>query len=178
MTTYLPRGTFGPYSALGPHQGIRVTLAQTRSVATPDFIEEADFRQNIGYMVEQMASGGFVIDPASEVVVAPGKLAATVDFANTGGASVSVAQALSDIHDALYGPLDAARRTYIREVQLIGTGGIKWGTPIPNPTEDDEANPLAWGAGLGALALVVGGLIYFAPEAKLALRGALKARQR
>ena len=178
MPTYYPRGTFGPTSLLGPHQGIRVTFAQTRSALTPDFVEEADFRQNIDYMVEQMQSSGSAVDPASPVTIAPGELAATMDFVNTGGASVVTADALADIHDALYGLFDIARRTYIRDVQLMGVGGLPWGTPIARPEADEEANLFAWGAGLGAAALVIGGLIYFAPEAKLALRGVLKARQR
>ena len=178
MPTYYPRGTFGPNAFVGPHQGLRVTFAQTRSALTPDFVEEADFRQNIGYMVSEMETAGHVLDPASGVTVAPGELAATVDFANTGGASVVVADALADMQDALYGFFDIARRTYIRDVWLIGAGGIPWGSPIGRPAADEERNPLTWGLGLGSLALVAGVGVYLLPEIKLALRGALKARQR
>lgn len=173
-TTYLPRGTFGPNTMLGPHQGLRITFAQTRSAATPDFVEEADFRQNLDYLVQQMASGTFALDPASGVVVAPGELAATIDFANTGGGSISVAQALADIQGALYGPLDFARRTYLRQVQLLGIGGVPWGTPTPRPSADTEMNPLAFFGGWGTVLLVVGVGVYLLPEIKLALRGSLR----
>jgi hypothetical protein len=169
MINYSPAG-FGPNSVIGPHQGVRVTFAQSRSLATPDFVERADFRDNIAHLVDTLAARGGPLAPASEVTITPDALAATIDFAVTGSGSVSVAQALQSLQDALYGPLDIARRTYIRDVALLGAGGIPWGTPISVPKEDSEGG---WLAGLGTIGLLVGlgvlALVY-APEIKTALR--------
>lgn len=172
MTTYSPAG-FGPYSTIGPHQGLRVTFAETRSVLTPDAVESADLADNIDRLVSALASGGAALAPASDVTFAPGALAGTIDFAVAGSGSISVSDALQQLQNALYGPLSVARRTYIRDVALLGTGGIPWGSTITPPPDDTEASIGGWLAGLGTLGIVTGlgvlALVY-APEIKAALR--------
>lgn len=168
MTDYAPSG-FGPTSVIGPHQGLRVTFAQTRSMFTPDSVEAADFRDNVDHLVGELPSLGVPLALASEVTVAPAELAATFDVAYVGSGSISVARATDALYDALYGPLDLLKRTYIRRVQLMGSGGIPWGTPVPRATADAETGLLAVG-GVTALVLLVGGVIFFGPEIKAALR--------
>lgn len=170
MTTYAPSG-FGPTSSLFPHQGVRVTFAQTRSALTPDFVEAADFRDNIDHLIHEMEGGGFALAPASGVVVAPGELAATIDFVVAGNGAVSVADAVTQLHNGLYGFLDLARRTYIRRVELIDDN--LWGDPIPPAEEDAETTLTGWIGRLGGIAFVatvVGVGLYFLPEIKTALR--------
>lgn len=171
MTDFAPAG-FNANSVIGPHEGLRVTFAQTRSMFTPDFVEAADFRQNIAHLVSTMGNGGFALAPASDVTVAPGELAVTIDFAVVGNGSLTVAAAMAQLMDALYGPLDFARRTYIRRVQRLGAS--TWGDPIPEDVPDTERSPWAW-VPWAVGAAVVALLLVYAPEVKLgakALRGA------
>lgn len=179
MTNFTPAG-FGPSSVIGPHQGIRVTFAETRSVFTPDAVEAADFQDNLAHLVDAIGQGGYAIVPASDVVPSPGELAATIDFIVPGQGSVTVADALNALQAGMYGPLDLLRRTYIRDVQQLGGGNI--GSAIPMATSDTEASPVAAvGSALGSVALTVGvlavlGLAFvYAPEIKAGLK-ARKAR--
>ncbi len=176
MTTYAPDG-FGPTTTVGPHEGVRVTFAETRSMFTPDAVEEADFRETMGRLIDNIAQGGAPVAPASDITVAPGELAATIDFLVIGG-PLTVAQLASQLTDSLYGPLSFARRTYIRSIEHIGVGGgATWGTQITTPTADPETNPLNVLGGIGAvtlLAVAVGAFVFFAPE----IRTAVRVRQR
>lgn len=173
MIEYSPLG-FSEHSTIGPHEGLRVTFAETRSALTPDFVEQADFRDNMAHLIDEMEHGGFALAPASDTYIAPGELSATIDFAVAGSGYISVGQAVGQLQDGLYGFLDIARRTYIKRVTKIE--GREWGKDIPDDVPDKETNPWAWLAGLGTVALVVGAAIYLAPEIKLATRGALRAR--
>lgn len=181
MTTFSPAG-FGPASVIGPHQGIRVTFAETRSVFTPDAVEAADFQDNLAHLVDAIGQGGFSVVPASDVVPAPGELAATIDFVVPGSGSVAVSHALTELQAGMYGPLDLLRRTYIRDVQQLGGGNI--GSAIPMPGADAEASPVAAvGSALGSVALTVGvlavlGLAFvYAPEIKAGLKARTVARR-
>lgn len=172
MIEYAPLG-FSEHSTIGPHEGLRVTFAQTRSALTPDFVEEADFRDNINHLMAAMEGGGFALAPASDMTVAPGQLAVTIDFAVAGDGAISVAQAVSQLHDGLYGFLDLARRTYIRRVTRIDS---HWREPIPGDKPDEECDLTCLAKKWGGIALLVGVGLYFLPEIKLGVRGALKAR--
>lgn len=170
---YAPQG-FGANDTIGPHQGLRVTFAETRSMLTPDFVESADFRDNLDHLVAELEQGGYDLAPASDITVAPGELAATIDFAIVKNGFVTVAAALEQLQGALYGPLDFLQRTYIRRVEKID--GQKWGDAIPDELdlEDKEKGPIdymPWILGAGAIAAV----IFFAPEIKTAIRGIQKA---
>lgn len=171
MTTYAPDG-FTEHSVIGPHEGVRVTFAQTRSMFTPDFVERADFENNIEHLIDQMEGGGFALAPASDVTVAPGELAATIDFAVTTPGTISVARALAQLQDGLYGALDLARRTYIRNVAYLGSR--TWGTAIPDEHADTERgffDWVPWAIGAGVVAAV----LWFSPEIKGALRAARRS---
>lgn len=171
MTTFTPRG-LSEHSTIGPHQGLRVTFAQTRSGFTPDVVEWTDFRQNIAHLVEEMESGGFALAIASDPVPPAGALAWTIDFIVPTSGHVSVGTALNQLRDGLYGPFDFAQRTYLRDVALIGNGGVSAGSPIPKDTEDTERSPLGTLAVWGTVALGVAALVYFAPEIRMAIRTA------
>lgn len=170
MTDFAPAG-FNANSTIGPHDGLRVTFAETRSSLTPDFVEEADLRDNVQHLVDALASGA-PLQPASDVTVAPGELAVTLDFAVIGGGSLTVAAAMALLQDALYGPFDFLQRTYIRRVELLrgtpapgGSSTTPWGTPIPVDVPDSETGAFAWlpyvAVGAGVLLLFV-----YAPEIK------------
>lgn len=171
MTTYSPANLLT--SSIGPHQGLRVTFAETRSIFTPDAVESSDLADNVAHLVDQMSQGGYDIAPASDVTVASGELAATVDFVVVGNGNVAVSDAVNQIQGALYGPLDILRRTYIRSVELLGAGGVTFGTPIAAPGADTETSLTSLGLGTLGIGLLVAGVValfVFAPEVKTGVR--------
>lgn len=171
---YVPQG-FGPNDLIGPHDGLRVTFAQSRSIFTPDSIESADLRDNVQHLFRAMEGGGFALAPASDITVVPGDLAVTVDFVVASSGYLTVAQALDQLSAGLYGPLDFLKRTYIRRVERIGSS--TWGSPIPNDLDRPDVETGWLGVGALGLAIAAGvAVVFFAPELKAAL-GMVRGRR-